>query len=155
MELLRKEQLSVKPRWNAIGANDIATNLGNTTQAKVLFASALEFNTNLVVTGYAPNTLYYYRIVATNALGRIDGALQTFRWNNAAPVLSAFDREFGAARFEFIGGASHLYLAQQSTNLVNWTDLGAARELSTGSYEVRHSLPTPAPPRSFYRVKQP
>jgi hypothetical protein len=138
--------------WFEWGAT---TSLGSTSQVRVLLNTAALLSTNLVVTGFQPNTLYYYKMVATNILGRTDGALETFLWNNAAPTLSEFDREFGATSFEFTGTPAHLYQVQQSTNLINWTDLGRAIETSPALYEYRHSLPTPAPQQLFYRVRQP
>ena len=134
----------------------LTPSLGSTSAVRIVFASANTFYTNAVITGYQPNTLYYYRLVATNNLGASRGDLQTFVWNNTAPDIIAPEKLSPTTfRFEFAGQTNHLYMVQGSTNLVEWTDLGLARERSPAAFEFQHSVPPPAPPNRFYRVRLP
>lgn len=138
------------------------TSLGWSTAAKFIFDRDSIFSTNLVVTGFAPGATYYYRIVATNALGRSEGALQTFTFSNTPPQITTFGFESELSRtfvIEFAGAASHLYAIQHSTNLVHWTNSfppnflpELATEASPGVFRYRSDH---SEPQLFYRVRQP
>jgi hypothetical protein len=136
--------------WFEWGAT---TNLGASTASKFIFDRDSIFTTNLIVTGYAPGGLYYYRMIGTNNLGRSEGLLQTFTFSNAPPQITTYEYEVSRAfTMEFSGATHHLYLIQGSTNLVDWADLGNAIEGSPAYFNFRHSSPEP---HRFYRVKQP
>jgi hypothetical protein len=131
------------------------TSLGSSTKTNFIFNRDLIFNTNLVVSGYAPGILYHYRMVGSNALGRSEGQLQTFLWDNTPPQIAGygFDPDLGEVfNIDFSGAANHLYVVQGSTNLVDWTNLGRANELSPTSFRFQHSATVPV---RFYRVRQP
>lgn len=129
------------------------TSLGSSTRTNLIFNRDLIFTTNLTASGFSPGTLYYYRMVGINSLGRSDGQLQTFSFSNAPPQITFHEYEdSGAFRVEFAGAASHLYVIQGSTNLVDWSDLGAATETSPAYFQFRHSTPEP---HRFYRVRRP
>jgi hypothetical protein len=131
------------------------TNLGMASVTNLILSSATTLLTNAMITGHLPNTLYYYRLVATNNLGRGQGELQTFLFYNTPPLLVAPGRDFNTFHFEFVGHTNHLYRVEASTNLVDWLDLGLANEESPGSFEFMHSLPVPVSPYRYYRVRLP
>ena len=134
------------------------SSLGSTSQVKVLFANATTFTTNLPVTGFSPNTVYQYRMVSTNAQGKSVGAIQTFVWSNSPPTLTSPNfPEISAGRafeFSFTGNTNQVYVIQSSTNLINWTDLGAATNQETSWFSFRHSLP-PLSPQLYYQIRLP
>lgn len=135
------------------------TSLGSTSAVKILFAGATTFITNIVVSGFQPNTDYFYTIVATNALGRTTGIPNTFRWNSAPPAdVAYFNEGPGISQVEFEGTPFHNYLVQGSTNLVHWTDLGLAftnRSGSISAFQFRHAQAPPVAPQYFYRLRLP
>ena len=141
--------------WFEWGAT---SSLGSTSQVKVFFANATAFPTNLPVTGFQPNTPYQYRMVATNIQGRAEGPLQTFVWSNTPPVLTGpnFPESSAGKAFEFFftGNTNQLYVIQASTNLLDWTDLGAATNRETSQFNFRHSLP-PSSPSHYYQIRLP
>jgi hypothetical protein len=127
--------------------------LGSTSAVRVLFATAATFDTNIVVSGFVPGVTYSYRMIGTNSLGRGQGQLQTFTFTNTPPEIIAYEYESsGAFNVEFEGAASHLYVVQGSTNLIDWTDVGVATNASPTIYFYRHTTPDR---QRFYRVKQP
>lgn len=127
--------------------------LGSNTVRKAIVNRDLIFATNLIASGYAPGTLYSYRMVGSNSLGRSEGHLQTFAFTNTPPQITTFGYEVSRAFVvEFAGAANHLYVIQGSTNLVDWSNLGPATEGSPGYFNFRH--PSPEPQR-YYRVRQP
>jgi hypothetical protein len=130
--------------------------LGSTSQIKIMLSGTADIHTNLVITGHAPNTLYYYRLVATNNLGRTDGALRTFRWDTTRPTLdtNTLVRVGNTTYFEFIGATNHAYLVQTSTNLSDWVSLAPSVGTNPPVYQVLH-VPTNAPRQLFYRVLLP
>ncbi len=134
--------------------------LGSTSAVKVLLPNATTYTTNLAVSGFQRDTDYHYKIVATNALGRSIGALQTFRWNSTPPTDLIFQQEAGASVLNFTGEPFHQHLIQGTTNLVNWIDLGLAttnftQSSSTTYFEYRHTPPPPAPAQYYYRIRLP
>jgi hypothetical protein len=136
--------------------------LGSNSASKLIFDRDSIFTTNLVVTGFAPGATYFYRLVATNALGRGEGALQTFTFTNAPPQITTFGFESDLSRtflIEFAGATQHLYVIEHSTNLVDWTSVfppgiqpELAIEASPGFFIYRSDH---SEPQLFYRVKQP
>lgn len=131
------------------------TNLGTRTSFKLLFDRDNIITTNLIVSGFSPGAPYYYRIVGTNTLGRSEGALRTFAFTNTPPQITTFgfNEDLGDVyEIEFGGSASHLYVVEGSTNLVDWTPLGHATERSPESFIFQHSATVP---KRFYRVRQP
>lgn len=135
--------------------------LGRTSVVRVLFPSALTYETNLVVSGFQRDTLYYYRLVATNSLGRSVGGLQTFLWHGTPPTLPRFGKDIdGTYPIEFQGEPGHLYVIQSSSNLVSWVDVAVASTnyaqppTATG-YGLRYSPGPVPPPKLFFRVKMP
>jgi hypothetical protein len=129
------------------------TSLGSSTRTNFIFNRDLIFTTNLTASGYSAGTLYYYRMVGSNSLGKSEGQLQTFAFTNTPPQITFQEYEVSRAfRVEFTGAGSHLYVVQGSTNLVDWADLGAATESSPAFFEFRQSSPEP---QRFYRVRQP
>ena len=134
--------------------------LGSTSAVKVLLPNATTYTTNLAVSGFQRDTDYHYKIVATNALGRSIGALQTFRWNSTPPTDLIFQQEAGASVLNFTGEPFHHHLIQGTTNLVNWIDLGLAttnftQSSSTTYFEYRHTPAPPAPAQYYYRIRLP
>lgn len=133
------------------------TSLGTKTPVKLLLGTPLDFNTNIAVTAFQPNVLYYYQMVATNTLGMTRGAIETFLWNNTPPVIIsaeavlASDRIF---RVEFTGQSNHFYRVEYTTNLINWIDAGAATEVGSSTFELQHSAEAPSTKR-FFRIKSP
>jgi hypothetical protein len=141
------------------------TNLGNSTRTNIIFNRDLIFTTNLIASGYAPGTLYYYRMVGSNSLGRGEGQLQTFSFSNAPPQITTFGFENELSRTfvaEFAGAANHVYVIDHSTNLIYWTDRylvngtngppEVATEGSPGYFNYRDDH---FEPKMFYRVRQP
>jgi hypothetical protein len=129
--------------------------LGSTSQVKRIFDRDSIFTTNALVSGFAPGAPYYYRFVGANPLGRSEGQLQTFTFTNSPPQIATFGFESEFNRtfvVEFAGAASHLYIIQDSTNLVDWSNLGEATEASPGYFSYRHAS---SGLRLFYRVRQP
>ncbi len=137
----------------------LTTSLGSTSAVKLLFAGANTFYTNIVVSGFQRDTEYQYRMVATNALGRSEGALQTFMWLSDPPQNMFFYQDVdGTFPIEFTGEPSYVYVVQGSSNLVDWIDLGTAKTNTTQTttgYLYRHSPPVPAPTNFFFRLKLP
>ena len=135
------------------------TSLGSTSAVKILFASATTFTTNLPVSGFQRDTEYYYKVVATNALGYSAGSIQTFKWVSTPPADLAFFKDVdGASQIEFEGEAFHSHVVQGSSNLVDWIDLGPASTnltQSTTSFLFRHSQTVPAASQFFYRIRLP
>ena len=131
------------------------TSLGSSTKTNFIFNRDLIFTTNLIVSGFAPGTLYHYRMVGSNLLGKSEGQLQTFLFTNTPPLITTFgfDENLGNVyNIAFTGSANHLYVVEGSTNLVNWINLGNATEPSPTSFFFQHSA---TGPRRFYRVRQP
>jgi hypothetical protein len=144
--------------WFEWGATEI---LGSTSAVRVLFPSALTYETNLVVSGFQRDTLYYYRMVATNSLGRSTGGLQTFMWFSTPPALPRFEKDIdGTYPIEFEGEPGHVYIVQSSSNLVHWADVAVASTnyanppTPTG-YGLRYSPGPVPPPMLFFRIKMP
>lgn len=144
--------------WFEWGATE---SLGSTSAVRVLFPSALTYETNLVVTGFQRDMLYYYRIVATNSLGRSTGGLQTFMWFSTPPALPRFEKDIdGTYPIEFEGEPGHVYIVQSSSNLVHWADVAVASTnyanppTPTG-YGLRYSPGPVPPPMLFFRIKMP
>ena len=134
--------------------------LGTTSAVKVLLPNnATTYTTNIPVSGFQRDTDYYYKIIATNELGRSAGNLRIFRWVSEPPANFYYQKDVdGASKFEFTGKPFHQYIIQGSSNLVNWTDLGLASTnltQSTTAYLYRHTLPVPAPAHYYYRLKLP
>jgi len=136
---------------------------GNSSQAKLMFAgSTTALTTNLPVgpvSGvFLPNTIYHFRMVATNSLGRTNGEDLTFVWSNTPPRITSPQRlASGSFRFQFTGNPGQLYEIQGSTNLgavAAWTDLGLATNLSSTLFQYTHTG-TAATPFRFYRVRLP
>lgn len=142
--------------WFEWGPTD---SLGSTSAVRILFANATPFTTNIMVSGFQRDTEYFYKVVATNAMGRSAGSRMTFKWISTPPAdLFFFQDVGGASQMEFTGEAFHNYLVQGSINLVNWTDLGLASTnltQSPASFLFRHSPPPPAPAQFYYRLKLP
>jgi hypothetical protein len=131
------------------------TSLGNSTRTNLIFNRDLIFTTNLTASGFTPGTLYYYRMVGINSLGRSEGQLRTFSFSNAPPQITTFgfNENLGTVyQIEFGGAAQHLYVVEGSTNLVDWINLGSATESSPTSFLFQHSA---IEPKRFYRVRQP
>ena len=127
--------------------------LGSTSSVRVLFATAATFHTNITVSGFQPGVTYSYRMVGTNNLGRGEGQLQTFVFSNAPPQITTHGYDVSRAfLLEYSGAASHLYLIQGSTNLIDWLDLGLAEEFSPARFRFRDS---DFNRQRFYRVRQP
>lgn len=55
-----------------------STAYGNTTPAVTLPAGDITLGVDAVLSGLTPNTTYHFRVVATNAGGRVEGANQSF-----------------------------------------------------------------------------
>lgn len=142
--------------WFEWGAS---ASLGSTSAVKVLLPNAITYTTNNTVGGFARDTGYYYKIVATNALGRSEGSLHTFRWVSEPPADLSFFKDIGnTTQLDFTGQPFHQYIIQGTSNLLNWVDLGlAATNLtqSTTAYLYRHTPALPAPAQYFYRIRLP
>ena len=57
------------------------------TPSFVLGASISNTFVSIANNGLTPGTLYHFRAVATNALGKTFGANQTFQWSATPPAL--------------------------------------------------------------------
>ncbi len=139
----------------------LTPSLGSTSTVKIIFPSANTFLTNTAIVGFQPNTEYYYRIGAFNALGTNHGALQTFVFLNDPPSNVRFERDIdGTYPIVFQGEPGYVYVVQSSSNLVDWATLGLATTnffqppTATG-YGFRHSPGAVPPPKLFFRVKLP
>jgi hypothetical protein len=135
--------------------------LGSTSQIRILLAGTTTVTTNVPVTAsqLVANTPYYFRLVATNAMGRMQTApLETFVWSNVRPALASPVRlANGSFRFEFANGnPGQLYLAQGSTDLANpvWSDLGLATNIAATTFRYTHTG-TGLTPYRLYRVRLP
>lgn len=134
------------------------TSFSSNSRAPVLLAGTLPVTSNVVVTGFAADTLHRFRAVATNIVGRADGAAQTFLWSSTRPTLQPLERLLsGNVRLWFNGGNSRqIYVMETSTNLVNWTVLGEAVESPAGSGTFTYThVGAGAAQRRFYRVSVP
>ena len=133
--------------------------LGSTSAVKVLLPNANTYSTNIAVSGFQRDTDHYYKVIATNTLGRSEGTLHPFRWNSTPPADFNLVKDVdGASQFEFTGEPLHHYMIHGTTNLVNWVDLGLGSTnltQSTTTYLYRHTPPAPAPAHYYYRLRLP
>jgi hypothetical protein len=91
--------------------------------------------------------------VGSNAQGKIFGLDRTFIASTNRPALAAPTVLVGGNfRFQFLGNTGQLYNVEESTNLFNWTDLGAATDLGAGVFEFIHA-PGGSPPYRFYKAR--
>jgi hypothetical protein len=136
-----------------------STAYNSTSQVRLLFPGTTALPTNAPVAGFAPNTTYHYRMVATNNLGRANGEDMTFRWVSTRPTLINPERLLsGNFRFAFIGNSTQLYVIETSTNLTStsWSYLGTASEAPAGSgIFVYTHVGAGSATRRFYRVNSP
>jgi hypothetical protein len=146
---------TLNPRfWFEWGAT---TSLGSTSKVTLLFPSTTtETPTNVPVTGYLPNTTYFYEMVATNNLGMTRGGLQTFRFFNERPVVTNPDYRPDSRFFlSFVGHSNHIYSIEGSVNFAEWIHLGLATSAASGTNFQFTSPPNGAAPHRFYRTKLP
>ncbi len=134
-----------------------STGLGSTSKVTLLFPSTTtETPTNVVVSGYGPNTTYFYEMVATNNMGMTRGGLQTFRFFNERPVVSTPVRQPNSSYLlGFTGHSNHVYLIESSSNLTDWAQLGQATSTANGTNFQFTTPPTGTAPHRFYRTKLP
>jgi hypothetical protein len=135
--------------------------LGSTSQVRILLAGTTTLTTNLPVTTsqLVANTPYYFRLVATNIMGRMQTEpLQTFVWSDVRPALASPVRlANGSFRLEFANGhPGQLYMVQGSTDLADpvWANLGLATNVTGTTFRYTHTGTGLAPDR-FYRVRLP
>ena len=125
------------------------------TPAFVLGASISNTFVSIANNGLTPGTLYHFRAIATNALGKTFGANQTFQWSATPPALAAPTRELnGDFRFHFGGNSGQRYLVQATTNLTQWFDLGSATEPTPGTFQHREAVGA-RKPHQFHRLRLP
>jgi hypothetical protein len=133
------------------------TTYGSTSQVRLLLPGTATFTTNAMVAGFAPNVTYHYRMVATNTLGRVTGADQTFVWSASRPFLiGSTASQSSSYRLAFSANPKQVYLIETSANLVNWSTLGTAAEspIGSGNFIFTHVGGLGLPSR-LYRVKSP
>ncbi len=133
------------------------TAFNRTSQIRLLFPGIIPVETNVVLTGFLPNTTYQYRMVGTNQSGRTIGATNTFVWSTNGPRLDPLEVLIsGNNRVTFTGNPFQGYFVDTSTNLITWTNLGPAIETPIGSGVFIFNHPAArGPDRRFYRITSP
>jgi hypothetical protein len=126
------------------------------SSVKLLFTPPAEASVNATFSGLLSNTLYHYRLVATNSNGRAEGEDSTFMWSTSRPNLvnCTIPVSGGIFQFQFNGAPGQLYQVQSSTNLRNWVDAGSATDLGSGLFQFIDRTP-PGVPLRFYRIWTP
>ena len=138
--------------WFEWGTN---TSYGNTNFAQSLGSSVFDVAYQQTLTGLVPRTLYHYRAVATNSVGRATGVDRTFVWTTNRPSLAITRRSDGINRIRFTGSTGEVYKVDGSSNLPGWTELGQANDpAGNGSFEYFDTKAQVAP-RTLYRVRGP
>ena len=128
------------------------TNYGNRTTARSVGSGIDGVATNASIAGLSPGTLYHYRAVATNTLGAVVGADQTFATRIQIASIERLGN--GSYRIRFSGLAGLTYRVEGSTNLTSWSDLGTATALGGGAFEFI-DVNAVNFQRRFYRINGP
>jgi len=115
--------------------------------------------TNRFIAGYGPDLVYYFRAVATNAGGRVEGTDNTFMYSTVPPTISASSAGSNvifSAQFE--GNPGQVYQVFSSTNVTNprgaWEVIGRATYLGGGQFRFNDPN-TAAHPHRFYYIGSP
>jgi uncharacterized repeat protein (TIGR01451 family) len=131
------------------------TNYGNQTAAVNLLLGSNATPVLQPLTRLLAETIYHYRVVATNYGGIAFGADQAF--TTAAPTLRITGFEplgDGRFRLKFTGINGTVYTVQASDNLARWNNTGTASETAPGQFEFIDAE-APAIPKRFYRLRAP
>jgi hypothetical protein len=126
------------------------TDLGATTPAIAFPPDLVTHNISTNLTNLVSGTAYFYRAVATNALGIAFGQVRQFE-SVACPMLSANLTAERGVSLLFDGASGVSYHILVSTNLVDWADLGAATSAGSNQFHYLDSTATNYSTR-FYRI---
>lgn len=125
------------------------------TPAFVLGAGITNTFVTVTVNGLTAGTLYHFRAIATNSLGKTFGADQTCQWSATQPTLAPPTHEpNGDFRFHFDANPGQRYVVQATTNLTHWVDLGSATEPTPGTFQYLEAA-SARKPHQFYRLRLP
>jgi len=134
----------------------VGTSFDQRGPVRILFGSVSEAMTNHVVTNITANTLYRFRLVASNSNGESIGEELPYMYSTNQPVLEGLSIPVsgGSFQFQFSGSAGQIYGVDRSTNLVHWESLGMPMDLGNGLFNFLDTDP-PTVPARFYRVVVP
>jgi hypothetical protein len=130
-----------------------STNFANATAPQGLGNGSAPLSLAVPLSGFANNRACFFHIHATNNLGAVTGTNLSFTCTR--PALLAVERLANSVfNVQFSGASSQFYFVQGSTNLVDWTVLGAPTDLGNGAF-VFGDTNTVAFVKRFYRVFAP
>lgn len=132
------------------------TNYGSASLPRTVYVGSVAVTTNVTVslaTNFTAGQTYYFRAAATNEYGTNFGAAQIIVPATSPALAAPTLLGGGAVRLDFNGSAGYVHIAQASTNLVNWTDLGQATETAAGIFQFQ--TPPSAAPHRFYKLRLP
>jgi alpha-tubulin suppressor-like RCC1 family protein len=129
------------------------TNLGTATEPVLLPADFVTNQISALLANLLPEANYYYRVVASNAVGVAYGQQRQVQ-AVFPPSLSATLVLGNTLQINFTGSVGASYGVYASTNLVNWVLVGQASGISSNLFRFVDFLNTNHPAR-FYRVSAP
>jgi alpha-tubulin suppressor-like RCC1 family protein len=129
------------------------TNLGHLTEWRLLPADFTTNQVSTLLTNLASSDTYYYRVVASNALGVVYGMERQVQ-TVYPPLLNSIRLAGNLLQINFTGSLGAAYDVYTSTNLVNWIHQGQAYSIGSNSFRFVDPLSTSDRVR-FYRVASP
>jgi len=135
-----------------------STNYGNATEAQSVGSASGPQGIFAAIDGLQPLTTFNYRVVASNALGVVDGANVSCETLMPSNYVASVQIDNGSLRL--VSGASAPSRPPPSVwasaDFVNWTNIGTATALQPGLFQYYDSNVTNANlPRRFYRLSWP
>jgi hypothetical protein len=128
------------------------TNYGATTPPLDIGDSSTLTPISIPVTGFAPQTLYHFRCVATNSAAINYGGDFSF---TTGLIITNYGLQSGGGFFvQFNALASATYTLQASSDLVTWSNIAATNAVTSGSCQLTDSAATSYTSR-YYRLQAP
>lgn len=133
------------------------TSYGSITTFTKLPAGANDIAATFNVSNLLADTVYHYRLVATNRAGAAFGEDREFTTSRRPnePLISGHARlGNGGIEFTFTGDSGRSYTVMVSTNLIDWSEAGTATEISAGTFNFTEAQIV-NPMTKFYRLRTP